>query len=35
MTTTMCFNIRIPNLAARGVVHAGPLLADSRVSELD
>jgi len=27
----MCFDTRIPNLAARGLVHAG-LLADTRVS---
>jgi len=27
----MCFDTRIPNLAARGFVHAG-LLADSRAS---
>jgi len=32
--TTTCFNTRIP-LAARGFVHAGRLLADSRVSKLD
>jgi hypothetical protein len=31
MTNTMCFDPRIPNWAARGLVHAG-LLADSRVS---
>jgi hypothetical protein len=34
MTTTTCFNPRIPHLAARGFVHAGRLLADSRVSML-
>jgi hypothetical protein len=33
MTTTR-FNTRIP-LAGRGLVHAGRLLADSRVSKLD
>jgi len=27
----MCFDTRIPNLAARGLIHAG-LLADTRVS---
>ena len=31
VTTTMCFDPRIPNRAARGLVHAG-LLADTRVS---
>jgi hypothetical protein len=33
MTTTR-FNTRIP-WAVRGIVHAGRLLADSRVSRLD
>jgi hypothetical protein len=32
--TTMRFNTRIPNLAARGLVPAGRLLADTRVSWL-
>jgi hypothetical protein len=32
MTTTMCFDTRIPNLAARGLVPAGRLLADMRAS---
>jgi hypothetical protein len=32
MTTTMCFNTRMTNLAARGLVPAGRLLADKRVS---
>ncbi len=32
MTTTTCFNPRIPNLAARGLVPAGRLLADMRAS---
>ena len=31
MTTITCFNTRIPNRAARGLVHAG-MLADSRVA---
>ncbi len=31
MTVITCFDPRIPNLAARGPVHAG-LLADMRVS---
>jgi hypothetical protein len=31
MTNITCFDPRIPNLAARGMVHAG-LPADSRVS---
>jgi hypothetical protein len=31
MTTITCFDPRIPNWAARGLVHAG-LLADMRVS---
>ncbi len=35
MTTITCFNTRIPRLAARGLVHAGRLLADTRVSVLD
>ena len=35
MTTNMCFNARIPDLAARGLVHAGRLLADTRASVLD
>ena len=35
MTTTMCFNTRIPHLAARGARPCRPLLADSRVSKLD
>ena len=30
--TTMCFDPRIPDRAARGLVHAGNLLADLRVS---
>jgi hypothetical protein len=32
MTTITCFDPRIPDLAARGLVHAGNLLADQRVS---
>ena len=32
MTTTTCFNTRLPNLAARWLVNAGRLLADTRVS---
>jgi hypothetical protein len=32
MTTTTCFNTRIPDLAARWFVDAGHLLADTRVS---
>lgn len=32
MTTTMCFNTRMTNLAARGLVPAGRLLADMRAS---
>ena len=32
MTTITCFNPRLPNLAARWPVHAGRLLADTRVS---
>jgi hypothetical protein len=32
MTTITCFEIRMTNLAARGLVHAGRLLADPRVS---
>jgi hypothetical protein len=31
MTTITCFDPRIPNPAARGLVHAG-MLADARVS---
>jgi len=32
MTTTMCFDTRIPAWAARGLVHAGNLLAGRRVA---
>jgi hypothetical protein len=32
MTTITCFDTRMPNLAARGLVHAGLLLADPRVA---
>jgi hypothetical protein len=32
MTTTTCFDTRIPNLAARWFVSAGLPLADMRVS---
>jgi hypothetical protein len=32
MTTMTCFDPRIPTWAARGLVHAGNLLADQRVS---
>jgi hypothetical protein len=32
MTTITCFDTRIPNLAARGLVPAGLLLADTRAS---
>ena len=32
MTTNTCFDTRIPNLAVRGLVRAGLLLADMRVS---
>jgi hypothetical protein len=32
MTTITCFDPRMPNLAARGLVPAGLLLADQRVS---
>ena len=32
MTTITCFDTRMPLLAARGLVHAGNLLADRRVS---
>ena len=31
MTTITCFDPRIPNRAARGLVHAG-MLADARVA---
>jgi hypothetical protein len=32
MTTITCFDPRIPDWAARGLVHAGVLLAAQRVS---
>ena len=32
MTTNTCFDPRMPLWAARGLVHAGNLLADTRVS---
>jgi hypothetical protein len=32
MTTITCFETRNPNWAARGIVHAGSLLADMRAS---
>jgi len=35
MTTITCFMTRIPDLAERGLDHAGRLLADTRVSQLD
>ena len=32
MTTITCFDPRIPTWPARGLVHAGALLADPRVA---